>query len=125
RVLVSASGTTTPGSIELAQSILRGDWPIIGPKNGLELPPRVLHLANGAPDIDKKLLFVKRLTNSIPEPNGIMVFCNNHERARKVWEQLRYMDIPSELLTGNRSKESRDLAIRRMTLGEVEVLVAT
>ena len=42
---------------------------------------------------------------------GFIVFCNNHERVRKVAEQMdKQLGIPTEHLTGNRSKEARDMA---------------
>jgi len=124
-VLVSATGATHPETQEFCDEKLREGWQIIGPEGGFELPPRVLHLVNPAPDINKKLLFLKRLSTSNPMPNGVIVFCNNFERARKVAEQLRYMDIPAEVLSGNRSKESRERAVRDMENGKIDFLVAT
>lgn len=125
RVLVSATGAASQLTADFAMEHLREPYETIGPKNNLELPPRVLHLVNPAPDVNKKLLFLKRLSNSNPLPNGVLVFCNNFERARKVAEQLRYMNIPAEVLSGNRSKESRERAVRNMDTGKIDMLVAT
>lgn len=125
RILVSATGGFTEWTETFAEQHMRIPWRHVGPRNALELPPRVLHLVNPAPDVEKKLLFLKRLANSNPMPNGVLVFCNNNERARKVAEQLRYMNIPAEVLSGNRSKESRERAVRNMDLGKIDMLVAT
>merc|ERR1712107_339914 len=73
----------------------------------------------------KKMRFLKRLSSSNPMPNGVLVFCNNAQRARKVADSLRYMDIPAEVLSGNRSKESREKAINNMDTGKIDMLVAT
>mmetsp|Transcript_74562 Transcript_74562/g.232529 ORF Transcript_74562/g.232529 Transcript_74562/m.232529 type:complete len:357 (+) Transcript_74562:96-1166(+) len=125
RILVSATGTCSDPVEDFAGEGLRRPWKSIGPKGEVEMPPRVLHLVNGAPDVDKKMRFLKRLATSNPMPNGVLVFCNNYERARKVAESLRYMDIPAEVLSGNRSKESREQAIRNMDTGKIDMLVAT
>uniref|UniRef100_A0A7S2B195 RNA helicase n=1 Tax=Alexandrium andersonii TaxID=327968 RepID=A0A7S2B195_9DINO len=125
RVLVSATGQCCDEAEEFAAEQLRAPWRSIGPRNEVEMPPRVLHLANGAPDVDKKMRFLRRLSTSNPMPNGVLVFCNNFERARKVAESLRYNDIPAEVLSGNRSKESREKAIKNMESGKIDMLVAT
>jgi len=97
----------------------------VGPKTGIEIPPRVLHLVNGAPDIEKKVMFLKRLHGSTPEPNGILVFVNNGERARKVAGALRFLGIAATHLSGNCTKESRSRSIKDMDRGRVDVLVTT
>jgi len=125
RILVSATGGYTDSTADFAKEHMRKPWLHIGPNSSVELPPRVLHLVNPAPTVDKKLLFLQRLANSNPMPSGVLVFCNNFERARKVAEQLRYMNIPAEVLSGNRSKESRERAVRNMDLGKIDMLVAT
>ena len=125
RILVSASGSMEGDAIGFAEEILRDGWRLVGPKHGMELPKRVLHLVNGAPDIEKKLRFLGRLSTSNPRCEMMLVFCNNHERVRKVAEQMNEMNIPTEFLTGNRSKESRDRAIRDFENHEVQALVAT
>eukprot|EP00913_Durusdinium_trenchii_P029395 g27555.t1 len=58
-------------------------------------------------DVTKKLAFIQRLSTSDPEVNSMIVFCNNHERVRKVAEQLNERNILTDFLTGNRSKEAR------------------
>lgn len=125
RILVSASGSMEGDAIGFAEAILRDGWKLVGPKHGMELPKRVLHLVNGAPDVNKKLGFLKRLSTSSPECNMMLVFCNNHERVRKVSEQMNERKIPTEFLTGNRTKEARDRAIRSFVKHEVQALVAT
>ena len=120
RILVSASGSMEGNALDFAETILRESWKLVGPRHGMELPKRVLHLVNGAPDVDKKLSFLRRLSTSDPVCNSFIVFCNNHERVRKVAEQMdKQLGIPTEYLTGNRSKEARDMAIYRVAKGQV------
>jgi len=126
RILVSASGSMEGNALDFAETILRDNWKLVGPRHGMELPKRVLHLVNGAPDVDKKLSFLRRLSTSDPACNSFIVFCNNHERVRKVAEQMdKQLGIPTEHLTGNRSKEARDMAIYRVAKGQVQALVST
>lgn len=126
RILVSASGSMEGNALDFAETILRENWKLVGPRHGMELPKRVLHLVNGAPDVDKKLSFLRRLSTSDPVCNSFIVFCNNHERVRKVAEQMdKQLGIPTEYLTGNRSKEARDMAIYRVAKGQVQALVST
>jgi len=125
KILVSATGNQDRATMNFASDHLRKTWQNVGPKGGFEMPPRVLHLVNGAPDVNKKLLFMRRLERSRPQPMGILVFCNSFVRGRKVAEQLRYMNIAAEVISGNRSKESRQKAIESMNNGNIDVLVAT
>ncbi|CAK9016458.1 unnamed protein product [Durusdinium trenchii] len=125
RILVSASGSMEGDALGFAEAILRDGWKLVGPRHRMELPKRVLHLVNGAPDVTKKLAFIQRLSTSDPEVNSMIVFCNNHERVRKVAEQLNERNILTDFLTGNRSKEARDKAISNFATNEVQALVAT
>ncbi|CAK0808820.1 unnamed protein product, partial [Prorocentrum cordatum] len=125
KILASATGATSEELAEFAEQHLRKPW-LDSPWLGVEMPLGVLHLANGAPDIPKKLKFLQRLTSSIePEPTGILVFCNNVERVRKVLQELRRMGIPSQALTGNRSAAERVDAIKNLGKGVIEVIVCT
>eukprot|EP00930_Biecheleria_cincta_P071121 TRINITY_DN5865_c0_g1_i5.p1 TRINITY_DN5865_c0_g1~~TRINITY_DN5865_c0_g1_i5.p1 ORF type:complete len:790 (+),score=136.71 TRINITY_DN5865_c0_g1_i5:309-2678(+) len=124
RILASATGTSWE-SQEFVGGVFRGEYSIIGPRSGVILPDRVLHLVNGAPDVNKKIQFLLRLQKSEPEARCIMVFCNSHERARKVADTLTYNGMATDLLTANRSKEARKTAIQRFTMGEIQTLVAT
>ena len=70
RILVSASGSMEGNALDFAETILRDNWKLVGPRHGMELPKRVLHLVNGAPDVDKKLSFLRRLSTSDPACNS-------------------------------------------------------
>jgi len=123
-VLVSATLSKDPAAQEYAEKHLTA-FRTVGPTTSMEMPPRVLHLANGAPDVTKKLMFLRRLHGSTPVPNGVLVFVNNHDRARKVVEQLQQMGIPSRMLSGNCSNVRRARAIQDMDSGVIDMLVAT
>jgi len=125
KIFVSASGALDVEGAHFTKRNLQKPWNRVGPKNGLQVPPRVLHLVNHAPDMNKRLLFMKRLATSKPAPDGMLVFCNNYEKARKVAEQLQWVGIPADVLSSNRSKTSRHKAIKNMLTGRVDVLVAT
>mmetsp|Transcript_6819 Transcript_6819/g.18829 ORF Transcript_6819/g.18829 Transcript_6819/m.18829 type:complete len:909 (-) Transcript_6819:33-2759(-) len=123
-ILVSATLSNDPVAQDYAKKHLV-KYRIVGPPTTMEMPPRVLHLANGAPDVVKKLMFLRRLHTSTPVANGILVFVNSHDRARKVHEQLKAMHIPSRMLSANCSVQRRSRAIRDMDSGEIDMLVAT
>eukprot|EP00929_Paragymnodinium_shiwhaense_P014284 TRINITY_DN122181_c0_g1_i1.p1 TRINITY_DN122181_c0_g1~~TRINITY_DN122181_c0_g1_i1.p1 ORF type:complete len:1067 (-),score=210.45 TRINITY_DN122181_c0_g1_i1:12-3212(-) len=125
RVLVSATGAANPIAMNFADYFLREPWHLIGPSQGFEMPPRILHLVNGAPDMEKKIMFLLRLIKSTPTPQGVMVFCNNFERARKVAEQLRYRGEAAEFLSGNRTHAARQAVVYQMQKGNIDFLVAT
>lgn len=123
-VLVSATLSKDIPAQEYAKKHLVS-YRTVGPAATMEMPPRVLHLVNGAPGVVKKLMFLRRLHTSTPIPNGVLVFVNSHDRARKVDEQLKQMKIPSRMLSANCSAQRRGRAIRDMDAGDIDMLVAT
>lgn len=125
RVLASATGATSKNTSDFANSFLRGNWSAIGPTSSVELPTRVLHLVKDCPDIDRKFQFLKRLVQSHPAPLGILVFCNNNKRSQKVCSHLKFNGFSAAMISGNRSKQSRQRAIQWMENGDLDILVAT
>lgn len=124
KIIASATSGASEEVAEFAERHLRKPW-LDSPWLGVELPSGVLHLANGAPTIGKKLNFLKRLSGSTPEPNGVLVFVNTVTRARKVLQELQRMGIPSHSLTGNRSSKDRMDGIANLKRGLIEMMVCT
>lgn len=125
RVIVSASGLISNSSVAFAEERLRRPWRAIGPASTIDLPPNVLHLVNPAPDVEKKIGFIRRLYNSHPAPDGIIIFVNSVSRAEKLCKFLYSNGIPVKTLHGNRTSANRMSAIDDMVSGKIDVLIAT
>lgn len=126
RVLASATGSFSKDVANFTTEHCPSGIRTIGPAwNGVEMPPRVLHLINDAPTFDKKIKFMRRLAYMKEPPDGVLVFVNNWEAAKRVTRELKRMHVPAAHLSGNSSKESRESAVRDMALANIEILVST